>query len=55
MFGDEANVNQMEDITIDDFGRVGEVVVTKDDTLFMEVSKIKNFKRGAKNLFSYEL
>lgn len=35
VFGDEANLNKVEDITMKDFGRVGEVVVTKDDTLLM--------------------
>lgn len=28
-------MNKLEDITLKDFGRVGEVVVTKDDTLLM--------------------
>lgn len=35
VFGDEANLNKLEDITVKDFGRVGEVIVTKDDTLLM--------------------
>ena len=35
VFGDEANLNKLEEITVKDFGRVGEVVVTKDDTLLM--------------------
>ena len=29
---------KLEDIQVQDFGQVGEVVITKDDTLFMKVS-----------------
>jgi chaperonin GroEL len=35
VFGDEAKLNKLEEITLKDFGRVGEVIVTKDDTLLM--------------------
>ncbi|CAF4606033.1 unnamed protein product [Rotaria sp. Silwood1] len=35
VFGDEANLNKLDDVTVKDFGRVGEVIVTKDDTLIM--------------------
>jgi chaperonin GroEL len=35
VFGDEANLNKLENITVNDFGRVGEVIITKDDTLLM--------------------
>ncbi len=35
VFGDEANLNKIEEITVKDFGSVGEVIVTKDDTLLM--------------------
>jgi len=35
VFGDEANLNKLDEITVTDFGRVGEVIVTKDDTLLM--------------------
>jgi len=35
VFGDEANLNKLDEITAKDFGRVGEVIVTKDDTLLM--------------------
>jgi len=35
VFGDEANLSKLEDITVKDFGRVGEVIITKDDTLLM--------------------
>jgi chaperonin GroEL len=35
VFGDEANLNKLDEITVKDFGRVGEVIITKDDTLLM--------------------
>lgn len=35
MFGDESLDLKLEDIKPSDFGQVGEVVVTKDDTLMM--------------------
>ena len=35
LFGDEANLTKLDEITVQDFGRVGEVIVTKDDTLLM--------------------
>jgi len=35
VFGDEANLAKIDDITPKDFGRVGEIIVTKDDTLLM--------------------
>jgi chaperonin GroEL len=35
VFGDEANLVKLEDIQLHDFGQVGEVVVTKDDTLLL--------------------
>lgn len=35
LFGDETNLTKLEDIKLNDFGQVGEVVVTKDDTLLM--------------------
>ena len=37
VFGDEANTYNLEDIQINDFGKVAEVNVTKDDTLMMKV------------------
>ena len=37
VFGDEANLNKIEDIQMHDFGAVGEVVITKDDTLLLKV------------------
>jgi chaperonin GroEL len=35
VFGDEANLTKLDEITVQDFGRAGEVIVTKDDTLLM--------------------
>ena len=37
MFGDEASLYNLEDVQAQDLGQVGEVVITKDDTLFMKV------------------
>ena len=36
VFGDEGNLYKLEDIQMQDFGQVGEVTVTKDDTLMMK-------------------
>ena len=36
VFGDEALELKLEDVTISNLGKVGEVVVTKDDTLLMK-------------------
>ena len=36
VFGDEAIELKLEDVTLSNLGRVGEVVVTKDDTLLMK-------------------
>lgn len=36
VFGDEANLRKIEEITADDFGRVGEIVITKEDTLLLK-------------------
>jgi chaperonin GroEL len=38
VFGEEANLNKLEDILIDDFGQAGEVTITKDDTLILNGS-----------------
>ena len=35
VFGDEANMIKIEDIQIHDLGQVGEVTITKDDTLLL--------------------
>ena len=37
VFGDEANLYQLEDVQIQDLGNVGEVTITKDDCLLMKV------------------
>lgn len=36
VFGDEANLVKIEDIQLADFGNVGEIVITKDDTLMLK-------------------
>ena len=35
VFGDEANLVKIEDVQIHDLGQVGEVTITKDDTLLL--------------------
>ena len=37
VFGDEADMFKLEDIQMHDFGGIGEVTVTKDDTLMIRV------------------
>jgi len=39
VFGDEATPVKLEEIQAGDFGQVGEVVITKDDTLLLKVKK----------------
>merc|ERR1719309_1586676 len=36
VFGDDADMYNLEDVQIQDLGQVGEVTITKDDTLFMK-------------------
>ena len=36
VFGDEGAMVKLEDIQLQDFGKVGEVVITKDDTLLLK-------------------
>ena len=36
MFGDDANMYKLEDIQANDFGSVGEIVITKDDTMILK-------------------
>ncbi|XP_017115165.1 60 kDa heat shock protein homolog 2, mitochondrial [Drosophila elegans] len=36
VFGDEANLVRLEDVKMSDFGRAGEVLVTKDDTMLLK-------------------
>jgi chaperonin GroEL len=38
VFGDEANTIKMEDVQLSDLGQVGEIVITKDDTLILKVT-----------------
>lgn len=35
VFGDDANLIKLEDVQLHDLGQIGEVVVTKDDTLLL--------------------
>lgn len=35
VFGDDANLVKLEDVKVSDLGQIGEVVVTKDDTLLL--------------------
>ena len=37
VFGDEASTIKLEDVQLSDLGQVGEVQVTKDDTLMLKV------------------
>lgn len=39
VFGDEANTIKMEDVQLSDLGQVGEIVITKDDTLILRVQE----------------
>ncbi len=36
VFGEEGSDLKLEDIQIQDFGKVGEVVITKDDTMLLK-------------------
>lgn len=36
VFGDDANLVKIEDVQVADFGQVGEIVITKDDTLILK-------------------
>lgn len=36
VFGDEAEMFKLEDVKASDFGRVGEVTITKDDCLLLK-------------------
>lgn len=38
VFGDDANIHKLEEIQHNDFGQIGEVTITKDDTLLLKVS-----------------
>ena len=40
VFGDEAAMYNIEDVQLQDLGQVGEVSITKDDTLFMKVRSV---------------
>lgn len=36
VFGDESNIVKLEDVQLSDLGQVGEIVITKDDTLILK-------------------
>ncbi|KAJ8971352.1 hypothetical protein NQ314_000743, partial [Rhamnusium bicolor] len=36
VFGDDANIVKLEDIKLSDLGQIGEIVITKDDTLLLK-------------------
>jgi chaperonin GroEL len=40
VFGDEADMYKIEDVQIQDLGKVGEVTITKDDCLLMKVRDV---------------
>ena len=44
VFGDEAATIKIEDIQLADFGKVGEIVITKDDTLILRVKILVLFE-----------
>lgn len=51
VFGDDANFTKLEDIKPTDFGQVGEVTVTKDDTLLLKgKGEEKSIKRRVEQL-----
>jgi chaperonin GroEL len=36
VFGDDADLVKLEDVQLSDFGKVGEITITKDDTLILK-------------------
>lgn len=36
VFGDDANIVKLEDVKLSDLGQIGEIVITKDDTLLLK-------------------
>lgn len=36
VFGDDADIVKLEDVKASDLGQVGEIVITKDDTLLLK-------------------
>lgn len=36
IFGDDANIVKLEDVKLTDLGQIGEIVITKDDTLLLK-------------------
>jgi chaperonin GroEL (HSP60 family) len=44
VFGDEASTVKLEDVQASDLGQVGEIVITKDDTLMLRVTKLTPYR-----------
>jgi len=44
VFGDEASTVKLEDVQASDLGQVGEIVITKDDTLVLRVTKLTAYR-----------
>jgi chaperonin GroEL len=44
VFGDEASTVKLEDVQSSDLGQVGEIVITKDDTLILRVTKLTTYR-----------
>ena len=51
VFGDDGGMYKLEDVQMHDFGQIGEVTITKDDTLFMKVCE-SFCVRGPSNMIS---
>ena len=51
VFGDDADLVKLEDVQLSDFGRVGEIAITKDDTLILKGhGKKEDIDRRVENL-----
>lgn len=51
VFGDDADLVKLEDVQLSDFGRVGEIVITKDDTLVLKgQGKKEDIDRRVENI-----
>lgn len=40
VFGDEGNLVKIEDVKLSDLGLLGEIIITKDDTLMLKASSL---------------
>lgn len=51
VFGDDANIIKLEDVKLSDLGQVGEIAITKDDTLILKgKGKQEDVNRRAEQL-----